>query len=103
MYHPQGYILLKQVTHQLVEAEMVKVIDGQLTSPCNAHSLGLGDFVVDAFRISEVTGTKSPRWVENSLGRRLVIDLWFNGRHLIIGANTPVNRVVGARSAGQIN
>lgn len=85
---------------------MVRVIEGQLASPMNAGSLEPGDRIFKGEIDQEIISISAPRRYMEMAGRSsgspyVVIKTDLSTFH--IGINTPLDRVVGARSGGQIN
>lgn len=84
---------------------MVKVIEGFYLSPMNAGSLEPGDRIWRGEMDQEVISVSFPRrhigtWRDGSGTPYVVIKTDMNTFH--IGINTPLDRIVGARGAGQI-
>ena len=84
---------------------MVKVIEGFYLSPMNAGSLEPGDKIWRGEMDQEVISVSLPkRYMETGRGHSgspyVVIKTDMSTFH--VGINTPLDRIVGARSAGQI-
>lgn len=84
---------------------MVRVIEGQLASPMNAGSLEPGDRIFKGEIDQEIISVSAPRQHMEMAGRHsgspyVVIRTDLTSFH--IGINTPLLRIVGARSGGQI-
>lgn len=84
---------------------MVKIINGVLTSPMNAGSLEPGDRIFKGEIDQEIISVSAPRRYMEMAGRHsgspyVVIRTDLSSFH--VGINTPLLRIVGARSGGQI-
>ena len=87
---------------------MAQVINGLLTSKVNAGSLTRGDVVIRNGIVQEIQRTEHRGPTGASFTRlrganSAYVSIKTSEEAFWIGINTPMDRVVGARSAGQIN